>query len=155
MYNAPILIGGTGQIYQPSISAIGSISYSVIIGQSGGTLENLSSTLFCNITINTVSPISAQISAMVNCSPGQTLAYGATLNVCQGDIVSLSALPNSGCDNSYTYQWLVDGTVIATTQSIIVCNDVPDTHTYSVLIAYCCDIAIFTLCSIIVLVSPK
>lgn len=155
MCNAPILIGGTGQTYQPNTSTVGSILYTFILGQSGATISDPTSTLFCNITLNVVAPITPSISAIVNCSFGQILACDSTLNVCEGDIVSLSALPNSDCNNSYLYQWLVDGTEISTNQSITVCDEAPGTYTYDVLILYCCNIAINTQCSIVIVVSPK
>ena len=153
--NAPILVGGTGQTYQPNTSTIGTVSYSFILGQSGATLNDPAGTLFCDITINILPPISAEINATINCSAAQTLACGETLNICQGDIISLTALPVSECNNSYTYQWMLDGTVIATTQSITVCNNIPDTYTYYLFISYCCNIAINTSCSVVMVVSPK
>lgn len=153
MCNAPILIGGTGQTYQPSTSTIGSITYTVVFGQSGSTVSDPLSTLFCSITINTVAPIDISINAMINCS-GQSLACGSTLNVCQGDIVSLSVLPSSDCNNSYIYQWSSGSTSFANTQSITICND-PGTYTYYALVSYCCNIGINAICSITLVVSPK
>lgn len=146
--NTPI--GQTGQIYQPDTSVIGNISYSVIVSPT-----NSQNVLFCNITISTLPPINPQIEAIINCNSSQILTCGSTLYVCQDDVLSLSILPTPGCITNYIYVWNLSDTLIATTQSIIVCTNVPNVYNYNVFQINCCNIEITSYCSITLIVSPK
>ena len=196
--NSPI-VGQTDKIYQPDTSMIGSISYTIMIEPTSS--QNSSDVFFCNITINTLPPINIQIGAIVNCSPKKILTCG--LEVCQGDVVSLSVILHStithdviphstithdviphstithdvilhstithdviphstithdvivGYAANYIYQWILNGELIATTESIIVCTDVPNVYSYTVQQTYCCNIQIYSICVITLTVLPK